>query len=125
MTPQQLSDRLLDFAVRIGKVVDALWDTRLGRHIAGQLVRCGTSSPPNYEEACAAESRNDFIHKVRVALKELRETRCWLRMIVKGDLLPEPQMRSVIDESTELCNILGKSAATARGTGIRNAPPKR
>ena len=60
MTPDELSERLLDFAARIGKLVDALPDTRLGRHIAGQLVRCGTSPAPNYEEACAAESRADF-----------------------------------------------------------------
>jgi four helix bundle protein len=65
--PEELSERLLDFAVRVGKVVDALPDTRIRRHVAGQLVRCGTSPPPNYEEACAAESRADFIHKMRVA----------------------------------------------------------
>ena len=69
MKPDDLSERLLDFAVRIGKVVDALPETRLGQHIAGQLVRSGTSPAPNYEEACAAESRRDFIHKVRIALK--------------------------------------------------------
>ena len=51
MTPDELSERLIDFAARIGKVVDALPDTRIGRHIAGQLVRCGTSPAPNYEEA--------------------------------------------------------------------------
>jgi four helix bundle protein len=72
MTPDELCDRLLEFAVRVGKVVDALPDTRLGRHVAGQLVRCGTSSPPNYEEGCAAESRGDFIHKLKIVLKELR-----------------------------------------------------
>ena len=121
MTPDELSERLLDFAVRVGKVVEAIPTSRLGRHIAGQLVRCATSPPPNYEEACAAESRDDFVHKIRIALKELRETRCWLRMIVKADLLSEIQMRKVIDESTELCNILGKSAATARGKGSRNS----
>ncbi len=75
MNPEQLSDRLLDFAVRVGKVVDALPDTRLARHIAGQLVRCGTSPAPNYEEGCAAESRADFVHKLTICLKELRESR--------------------------------------------------
>jgi len=64
--PADLSDRLLGFAVRVGKVVDALPDTRLGRHVAGQLVRCGTSAGPNYEEGCAAESRADFIHKLSI-----------------------------------------------------------
>ena len=65
MTPEELSERLMSFAARIGKAVDALPDTRMGRHIAGQLVRCGTSPAPNYEEARAAESRADFIHKTR------------------------------------------------------------
>ena len=62
MGTEELSERLLDFAVRIGKAVDALPQSRLGRHIAGQLVRSGTSPAPNYEEACGAESRKDFVH---------------------------------------------------------------
>ncbi len=52
MTPEQLSERLWRSAARVGKVVDALPDTRLGRHVAGQLVRCGTAAPPNYDESC-------------------------------------------------------------------------
>jgi four helix bundle protein len=114
VTPDELSERLLDFAVRAGKVVDGLPDTRLGRHIAGQLVRCGTSPPPNYEEACAAESRKDFIHKLSIALKELRESRCWLRMIVKAELLPAPRLENVLDEANQLCKILGQSVNTAK-----------
>lgn len=62
MTSEELADRLINFAARVGKVVDALPDTRMGRHIAGQFVRSGTSPAPNYEEACAAESRADFSH---------------------------------------------------------------
>jgi four helix bundle protein len=113
MTPEELSDRLLDFAARIGKVVDALPDTRMGRHIAGQLVRCGTSPAANYEEGCAAESRADFIHKLKVVLKELRESRGWLRMIVKTELLPEHRLGELLDECSQLCNIIGKSLVTA------------
>jgi hypothetical protein len=75
VTPEELSERLLEFAVRVCKVVEALPDTRLGRHVAGQLVRCGTSPAPNYEEACAAESRADFVHKLSICLKELPESR--------------------------------------------------
>ena len=75
---EELEERLLDFAARIGKVVDALPDTRLGRHIAGQLVRSGTSPVPNYAEACAAESTRDLIHKLGIALKELRGSRSWI-----------------------------------------------
>src|SRR5262249_40703555 len=114
MTPEELSDRLVAFAVRIGNVVDALPDTRMGRHVAGQLLRCGTSPAPNYEEACAAESRADFIHKVHIALKELRESRCWLRFIIKANLLPEMRVGELLDECNQLCNILGQSLVTAK-----------
>jgi four helix bundle protein len=117
MTPDELSDRLLEFAARVGTVVDKLPDTRLGRHVAGQLVRCGTSAPPNYEEGCAAESRADFVHKLKIALKELRESRFWLRYIVRTKLLPGSKMNDIIDECQQLCNILGKSTVTAKGLG--------
>ena len=69
MTSEGLADRLIQFAARVGKVVDALPDTRMGRHIGSQLVRSGTSPAPNYEEACAAESRRDFVHKLSICLK--------------------------------------------------------
>jgi four helix bundle protein len=115
MTPDELSERLIDFAARVGKLVDALPDTRLGRHVAGQLVRCGTSPAPNYEEGCAAESRADFIHKLRVCLKELRESRTWLRLIIKAELLPGNQVVSLLDECGQLSKIIGQSIATAAG----------
>jgi len=114
VTPEELSERLINFAARIGKVVDALPDTRMGRHIAGQLVRCGTSPAPNYEEARAAESRADFIHKLGVCLKELRESQCWIRLIVKTELLPEHKMGELHEECTELCNITAQSIVTAK-----------
>ncbi len=117
MTSDELAERLLDFAVRVGKVVDALPDTRLGRHIAGQLVRSGTSPAPNYEEACAAESRPDFAHKLSIALKELRESRCWIRLIIKTEMLPQHRMGELSDECNQLCNIIGKSVATAKKNG--------
>ena len=114
MTPEELSDRLWKFAARVGKVVDALPDNRLGRHVAGQLVRCGTSAPPNYEEACAAESRADFAHKINIALKEMRESRGWLRFIVIAELLPNNKVAALVAESEELAKILGKSVLTAK-----------
>lgn len=113
MSPQELSDRLLDLAVRVGKVVDVLPKSRMGRHIAGQLIRCGTSPGPNYEEACAAESKNDFVHKLRICLKELRETRFWLRLIAKSELLPEVRITDLINESGQLSDIMGASIKTA------------
>ncbi len=73
-----LEDRLIDFAVRIVRTAESLPKTKVGNHIAGQLIRCGTSPAPNYGEAQSAESRSDFIHKMKVCLKELRETRVWL-----------------------------------------------
>jgi four helix bundle protein len=118
--PDELAQRLLDFAARIGKVVDALPETRLGRHVAGQLVRSGTAPAPNYEEACAAESRADFIHKLRIALKELRESRCWIRLIIKAGLLPKQQLSVLLDENDQLCNIIGKSIVTTKTRSLKS-----
>lgn len=114
MKPDDLSERLLNFAARIGKVVDALPNTRMGRHIAGQFVRCGTSPAPNYEEARAAESRADFVHKLAICLKELRECRCWIKLIIKADLLPEHRMGELLDECEQLSKIVARSIVTAR-----------
>jgi four helix bundle protein len=71
-------DRLIDFTIRIIVTAESLPKTKVGNHIAGQRIRCGTSPAPNYGEAQSAESRSDFIHKMKVCLKELRETRVWL-----------------------------------------------
>ncbi len=114
MTSEELSERLWQFAARIGKVVDALPETRLGRHVAGQLVRCGTSAAPNYDEGCAAESRRDFIHKLRIALKELRETRGWLRFTIISNLLSAKRISALQAECGELSRILGRSIVTAK-----------
>ena len=114
MTSEELSDRLLEFAARVGKLVDALPETRLGKHISGQLVRCGTSPGPNYEEGCAAESKADFLHKLSICLKELRESRMWLRLIIKADLLPEARVLSLLEECNQLCKIIGQSIVTCK-----------
>jgi len=114
MNSDELSDRLWRFAARIGKVVDALPDSRMGRHVAGQLVRCGTAAGPNYDEGCAAESRADFAHKLSIALKELKETRGWLRFIPIAELLPEKRIVVLVEECQQLIKILGKSVATAK-----------
>ena len=110
-----LEDRLIDFAVRIIRIAESLPKTRVGNHIAGQLIRCGTSPAPNYGEAQGAESRSDFIHKMKVSLKELRETKVWLIMIVRANLIkPEPEMRSLIKENDELISIFVSSIKTAK-----------
>lgn len=76
-----LGDRLLEFAARIVELTESLPNTRAGNHIVGQLLRCGTSSLYNHGEVEAAESRRDFLHKRRVCLRELRETKRWLRLL--------------------------------------------
>ncbi len=115
MTPKELSDRLWHFAARVAKVVDALPDTRTGRHVAGQLIRCGTAAPPNYDEGRVAESRSDFAHKINIALKELVETEGWLRFIVIAHLLSDKRLRQIQDECSQLCEILSSSVATSKG----------
>ncbi len=117
-----LEDRLLNFAARVGKVVDALPSTRLGRHIASQLVRSGTSPAPNYAEACAAESKKDFIHKLGIALKELRESRSRVKLILKAELLPEPRMTNLLDEVCLWCKMIGKSIVTAKANQQKGEP---
>src|SRR6266700_1023458 len=86
----------------------------MGRHVGGQLVRSGTSPAPNYEEACAAESRADFVHKLSICLKELRESRSWIRLILKTEMLAEHRMGELLDECRQLCNIIAKSIVTAK-----------
>ena len=111
---EDIEERLLEFAARVGKAVDALPDNRLGRHIAGQLIRSGTSPAPNYAEGCAAESKNDFIHKLGIVLKELRESCIWIRLIIKSELLPDNRMAPLLDECEQLSKIIGKSLVTAK-----------
>jgi four helix bundle protein len=110
-----LEDRLIDFAVRIIQMSESLPKTRVANHIAGQLIRCGTSPAPNYGEAQGSESRADFIHKMKVCLKELRETRVWLRMIVRAKLIkPVNKLDSLIQENNELISIFVTSIRTAK-----------
>jgi four helix bundle protein len=110
----KLEDRLIDFAVRIIKLTNRLPRTPAGKHIAGQLLRCGTSPAPNYGEARGAESRPDFIHKLRVVLKELNETSIWLRIIERSQLLKAELLVDLIEENRELCKIFATSLKTAR-----------
>ena len=119
MTPEELSERLWRFAARIGKVVNALPDNRLGRHVAGQLVRCGTAPGPNYDEGCAAESRADFAHKLSIVLKELKETRGWLRFIIIAELLSETKIAPLLDEAEQLIRIVASSIVTAKSKSRR------
>ncbi|MBT7162398.1 MAG: four helix bundle protein [Victivallales bacterium] len=110
-----LEERLLQFSVRIIRLTEELPTTRAGNHIAAQLLRAGTSPYPNHGEAQAAESMKDFIHKLHVSLKELREAHRWLRLIQRLPLLePSTRLDQLIDESDQLVRIFAASIRTAR-----------
>lgn len=113
MTPKILEDRLIDFAVRILGVVEGLPTSKAGNHIGGQLLRSGTSPAPNYGEAQSAESHRDFIHKLKIALKELRETMIWLKIISRKQLGNTSDVEQTIAECNELIAIFVKSTKTA------------
>jgi len=110
----ELEERLIDFAVRVVKLSAALPKTPAGKHIAGQILRSGTSPAPNYGEARGAESHADFVHKVRIVLKELNETSIWLRVIERSHILKPELLTEIIQENNELCRIFTASLATAR-----------
>lgn len=110
----KLEDRLIDFAVRIIKLTASLPKTAAGRHVAGQILRAGTSPAPNYGEARGAESRADFVHKIRVVLKELNETSVWLRIIERSKLLKAELLGDIVQENGDLCRIFAASLKTAR-----------
>ena len=110
----ELEERLVNFAVRIIKLSACLPRTPAGKHVAGQILRSGTSPAPNYGEARGAESRADFVHKMRVVLKELNETSVWLRIIERSRLLKTELLAEIIQENGDLCKIFAASLKTAR-----------
>ena len=109
-----LSERLIDFAVVILKISAKFPKTIAANHIAGQIVRSGTAPALHYGEAQAAESSKDFIHKMKVALKELRETFNGLRISRKMLWLPDEEFVWAIDENNQLISIFYKSIETAK-----------
>lgn len=111
-----IAARLLEFGGGVVGVARRLTRDVAGRHVASQLVRAGTSAGANYEEARAAESRADFVHKVRIAAKEMREAGFWLRLVRRTGLAPvegEPSFQALLDEASALAAVLGASARTA------------
>ncbi len=109
-----LQRRLVLFAVKIIELVGRLPKTFAGRHVSGQLLRSGTSPAPNYGEARGAESRADFVHKLRIALKELNEAGIWLLIAQEARMAPAALVQSLIKEDRELACILGASIRTAQ-----------
>ena len=113
-----LEERLLEFAVNIVEFVESLPNTKAGSHIAGQLLRCGTSPLSNHGEVEAAESRKDFLHKLRICLKELRETKRWLRLVGRLQLANVSTLARCIAEADESIRIFVASVRTTE----RNEP---
>ncbi|MCD4772426.1 MAG: four helix bundle protein [Bacteroidales bacterium] len=114
-TKYDLEERLITFAIRIIEIIEQLPKTKAGTHIANQLVRCGTSPALNYGEVQAAESTKDFIHKMRIILKELRETRICLIIIIRKPFL---KVESDFNECSELVAIFAKSIKTAENNKL-------
>jgi len=124
-----LEDRLLEFSVRIVRVTESMPASRASNHLADQLLRSGTSPYGNHGEAEGAESRDDFIHKLRICFKELRETRRWLRLIARVPLVAKPELlNDLLVEADELIRIFAASIRTAennradRHAKVRKAP---
>ena len=112
----QLERRLIGFAAAILSLSSKLPKTCQGRHVCGQILRSGTAVAANYGEARGAESRADFIHKLKVVFKELNETTVWLEIIVQSSLLPAETTVALVAENRELCRIIAASIRTARNS---------
>jgi len=111
---RDLDDRLLEYAVRVVKLVEALPKSMVCWRIGGQLLRSGTAVGAHYQEAQGAESKEDFLHKLQIALKELRESHYWLRLLAKAGTLPMERLMALTEESVQLRSILSKAVATAK-----------
>jgi four helix bundle protein len=110
-----LEERLIEFSARVIEVVEALPNTRAGNYIAGQLIRCGIAPPLLYGEAQAAESPDDFIHKMKVVLKELKETRVCLKLIIRKEMIkPASRLVGLENECEQLIKIIATSIETAK-----------
>jgi len=110
-----LEERLLEYSASIVRLIEQLSNTRAGNHVAGQLLRSGTAALPNHGEAQAAESPADFIHKMKICLKELRESYRWLLLIRRVPLIEaEADVAGLINETDELIRIFVKSVQTAK-----------
>lgn len=115
MNKFDLEDRLINFAVLIVRIVESMPDTRAANHLAGQLIRSGSSPSLNYGEAQSGESRKDFIHKIKIVLKELRETYACLKIIHRSKLYKNDDlMNEALNENNELISIFVKSTETAQ-----------
>ena len=116
-----LEDRLIDFTIRISNVVDEIDNSRLGIYIAGQLIRSGSSPALNYGEAQSAESRKDFVHKLKIILQELKESRTCLKIIERKPLiLNTKKLTEILKETEELIAIIFRSIETTKSNMQKN-----
>lgn len=111
---RDISERLLDLAANVVKTTTSLNKSIHGRHISIQLVRSITSAGANYEEACAAQSRNDFVHKLQLVLKELRESLFWLRLAGRLKMIEEVRITGLLSEASEMSKIVARSIITTK-----------
>ena len=109
---RELSERFLEFGVSIVKLCRKLPKGTVEQEITRQLFRSGTSIGANYEEACGAESHADFVHKLRIAYKESRESVYWLKLIDRSEIMSENMVSPLIAEAESIARILGKSLVT-------------
>lgn len=117
-----LEDRLLEYAARIIRLVESLPSTLAGRHVAGQLLRSGTNPLSQHGEAQAAESPEDFRHKMRVGLKELKETWRWLRLSKNVPLVKTPtSLDPLLQKTDELIRIFVTSIRTSNANSARKS----
>ena len=123
MLRPELSERLLDYGVRVMKLVEAMPRTLAGRRIGDQLLRSGISVGAHYQEARAAESTDDFVHKLQIALKELRESHYWLQLLQRAQTVKPELLTGLIDEASQLRAILSKAVATTKGKAKPPPPP--
>ncbi len=115
-----LEDRLIDFSSRVIDVVDSLPVNRAGNYIAGQMIRCGLAPCLLYGEVQGAESRDDFIHKMKIALKELKETRVCIKLVIKKEMIkPANRMDAIRRENEELIAIISKGIETAKKNNLK------
>ena len=110
-----IEGRLIDFAVRIIRFCEQMPTTFTGNHLANQLLRSGTAPAAHYAEARGAESNRDFVHKLKICLKELNESRIWLKIITKSELIAAGRLTALADECDQLCRIINSSIKTSKG----------
>ena len=120
MDSEELNERFLTFVADLVNMLKKLSETHIGKLISSQLFRSASSSGANYQEACAGESRADFIHKLQIVLKELRESIYWLRLIGKLSLVSSNEIDPMINEARQLANIIGKSIVTSKSPRKKN-----